>query len=133
MTAKWNVDYAAGIIKQHITNDVDTIITFDAYGVSGHPNHQACHQAVRKLAGKVECYQLHSTWIVLKYLGWTTFWADRMLCRDDGRLLFVLSPFQVMTSVYEAMKQHKSQLVWFRWLYVVFSKYMIINQLQRMQ
>ena len=27
-----------------------------------------------------------------------------------------------------AMKEHKSQLVWFRWLYVSFSRYMWVNE-----
>jgi len=27
-----------------------------------------------------------------------------------------------------AMRQHWSQLVWFRWLYVLFSKYMWVNE-----
>lgn len=27
-----------------------------------------------------------------------------------------------------AMAQHRSQLVWFRWLYVAFSRYMWVNE-----
>lgn len=29
-----------------------------------------------------------------------------------------------------AMRQHKSQMSWFRWLYVYFSRYMYINSLR---
>jgi N-acetylglucosaminylphosphatidylinositol deacetylase len=28
----------------------------------------------------------------------------------------------------QAMRMHKSQLVWFRWLYVTFSRYMWVNE-----
>jgi N-acetylglucosaminylphosphatidylinositol deacetylase len=28
----------------------------------------------------------------------------------------------------EAMRRHESQLVWFRWLYVLFSQYMWLNE-----
>lgn len=34
--------------------------------------------------------------------------------------------------LYKAMTQHKSQFVWFRRLYLVFSRYQLINTLQRM-
>jgi N-acetylglucosaminylphosphatidylinositol deacetylase len=27
-----------------------------------------------------------------------------------------------------AMREHRSQLVWFRWLYVLFSRYMWVNE-----
>lgn len=31
-----------------------------------------------------------------------------------------------------AMKMHKSQLKWFRYLYIIFSRYMLINSLHEM-
>lgn len=33
--------------------------------------------------------------------------------------------------VTRAMKRHKSQMVWFRYLYVAFSRYMVINTLRK--
>lgn len=30
------------------------------------------------------------------------------------------------------MKQHKSQMLWFRWLYIIFSRYIFINSLREM-
>lgn len=32
----------------------------------------------------------------------------------------------------EAMAEHRSQMVWFRRLYIVFSRYMVINTLREM-
>lgn len=34
--------------------------------------------------------------------------------------------------VQKAMVEHRSQMVWFRQLYVIFSRYMIINSLREM-
>lgn len=34
--------------------------------------------------------------------------------------------------IQQAMAQHKSQMVWFRRLYVIFSRYMLINTLREM-
>lgn len=44
---------------------------------------------------------------------------------------FVLSWHDVRT-VRRAMKQHHTQMVWFRRLYIVFSRYMVINSLREM-
>jgi N-acetylglucosaminylphosphatidylinositol deacetylase len=38
-----------------------------------------------------------------------------------------ISGFEGYLKALEAMEAHESQLVWFRWLYVVFSKYMWVN------
>lgn len=47
-------------------------------------------------------------------------------------LLFVSSPDGFFKSR-AAMKCHASQLVWFRYLYVLFSRYMLINELERVR
>lgn len=39
----------------------------------------------------------------------------------------VISSLKGYTTALRAMFQHKSQLVWFRWLYVSFSRYMWVN------
>jgi hypothetical protein len=40
---------------------------------------------------------------------------------------------QVVNNVYGAMQQHKSQLKWFRLLYLLFSKYVIVNKVERIK
>lgn len=35
-----------------------------------------------------------------------------------------------MRQIQVAMRQHRSQMVWFRWLYIYFSRYMLINSLR---
>lgn len=44
---------------------------------------------------------------------------------------FILN-WQDMKLVRKAMKQHQSQMVWFRRLYIIFSRYMVINSLREM-
>jgi len=44
-----------------------------------------------------------------------------------GMPLFVAGINEYLAGV-RAMRQHGSQLVWFRWLYVSFSRYMWVNQ-----
>lgn len=45
-------------------------------------------------------------------------------------LLFVSSPAAIAQAK-GAMEKHESQMVWFRKLYVIFSRYMSVNELRR--
>jgi hypothetical protein len=53
--------------------------------------------------------------------------------KDSGpyRVRCVLTPWQWLRGC-GAMLRHWSQLVWFRWLYMVSSRYMLINSLRKM-
>ncbi|KAJ0173104.1 hypothetical protein K1T71_011280 [Dendrolimus kikuchii] len=73
-------------------------------------------------------YTLDSVNILRKYWGFL-----------DLPLSFVLSSKRYFLRwtesrrIVRAMRRHKSQMVWFRYLYVVFSRYMIINTLRRIR
>jgi len=65
-----------------------------------------------------------------KFLGW----VSRSLGVDverSGRSVntpvFVSGLWEYWTAL-QAMRAHGSQLEWFRWLYVVFSRYMWVNE-----
>jgi N-acetylglucosaminylphosphatidylinositol deacetylase len=47
--------------------------------------------------------------------------------------LRLISPPISYLVTHKAMRQHQTQLVWFRWLYVTFSRYMFINGLYQLQ
>jgi N-acetylglucosaminylphosphatidylinositol deacetylase len=49
---------------------------------------------------------------------------------DPSRLLFLATPEQYLKGR-KAMYEHKSQLVWFRHLFLVLSQYMILNELEK--
>lgn len=46
---------------------------------------------------------------------------------DTGASVFVSGAAEYATAL-RAMRAHESQLVWFRWLYVAFSRYMWVNE-----
>lgn len=131
MTIDWNTEDVADIIEKHVKTK-EVILTFDSYGVSGHTNHKACYQAVKELSKKFECYQLQSCSLLVKYLGWLTVIFERLLYSKTSDI-YLLSPLQVINNVYGAMQQHQSQLKWFRLLYLAFSKYVIVNKVERIK
>lgn len=133
LNVDWDPNLVASIIEGTVRND-ETIVTFDNYGISGHTNHKACHLAVQLLAKRTErsCYQLSSSRIFVKYLGWTSLLFER-LTFDETTEVFMISPLQVINNVYGAMQQHKSQLTWFRVLYLIFSKFVFLNTLTRIK
>lgn len=73
----------------------------------------------------IKLYRLVSIPLVRKYIGI----LDLLLpIRNTDETTFISPPFAYLTT-HKAMRQHKSQLVWFRWLYVTFSRYMFVNDL----
>ncbi|XP_067673836.1 N-acetylglucosaminyl-phosphatidylinositol de-N-acetylase-like isoform X2 [Haliotis asinina] len=107
---------------------VTQIYTFDGYGVSGHSNHRELYNAVRHLKidrkelNDIECYSLQSVNLLRKY----TSLIDLPYSLYTADTIFVSSPYQVLTAQ-RAMHAHWSQFVWFRILFIFFSRYLIIN------
>lgn len=91
--------------------------------MSGHPNHIAVYDGVLLVscsAPSVEFLQLDSTSLLRKYIGVL-----------DILLSFLLGTFVILNLkfwvLYVAMKQHKSQFVWYRRLFILFSRYSFVN------
>ena len=123
------------------------VFTFDDYGVSGHPNHIATHFGVQQALGEqlekcsaattpnagaekvVRGWALESTNIVRKYIGILdtvpSLWLTRPSedAQQDRQFVFVFRPWWN----YNAMALHQSQFVWYRRLFVVFSRYTYVN------
>ncbi|KAI9481574.1 MAG: phosphatidylinositol glycan [Benjaminiella poitrasii] len=129
MQNQWNPSLISEIIKDYVAkHKIDTIITFDDQGISGHPNHIAAYKGaktfVRQYNNSVKLYRLESLSIVRKYIG-----IMDLLIPNKKHSLRMISPPLAYLLTHKAMRQHESQLVWFRWLYVSFSRYMFINDL----
>ncbi|CDH60132.1 n-acetylglucosaminylphosphatidylinositol de-n-acetylase family protein [Lichtheimia corymbifera JMRC:FSU:9682] len=136
MLNAWPPEAVSKQIKAYVSkHHIDTIITFDEYGVSGHPNHIAVYHGAKHYVTEnqdILLYKLVSIRLPRKYIGV----LDLLLVQVEKRLwptferaaVFVSSPSDYFVT-HKAMRQHVSQLVWFRWLYVTFSRYMFINQL----
>lgn len=140
---------------------IDVLITFDAGGVSNHPNHRALYAGavlflrtlMRGYSGwecPVALYALPTVNILRKYssvfdaLLTMTVGAisnvtgglagDKKISRAERgaeRVLF-MSGLQRYWRAREAMvKGHRSQMVWFRWGWITLGRYMVVNDLKR--
>ncbi|KAG0291553.1 N-acetylglucosaminyl-phosphatidylinositol de-N-acetylase [Linnemannia gamsii] len=152
--------------KKH---NIETIVTFDDRGVSGHTNHIALYvgltyfiQTFKERTPVKTCYVLKSVSLLRKYIaildlpvtmlktealmplvsqmfglggaaslagGASSSVRSRAMIRPQ-ELLYVSAPAAVYQAK-TAMEKHESQMVWFRKIYVVVSRYMSINELRR--
>ncbi|GAM24540.1 hypothetical protein SAMD00019534_077150, partial [Acytostelium subglobosum LB1] len=131
------------VVKQHIQSlinewNIDHILTFDEGGVSGHPNHISVFEAVRSIIeeqgqqrqnqNELTGEKLETVNIVRKYIGIGDIaWSYLVGGATTSNSYLSWQPFGIN---YLAMKQHKSQFVWFRHLFVFFSRYSYINTLR---
>ncbi|XP_049632908.1 N-acetylglucosaminyl-phosphatidylinositol de-N-acetylase [Suncus etruscus] len=129
---QWDTEHVASVLLQHIqVNGIDLVVTFDAGGVSGHSNHISLYAAVRSLhsEGKLPkgcaVLTLQSVNLLRKYI---SFLDLPFSLRRTQDVLFVLTSKEVAHAK-RAMFCHRSQLLWFRRLYILFSRYMRINSL----
>lgn len=155
MTAHWDPKLIADILARIFITDpssqnvgIDLLITFDRHGVSSHPNHCSLYHGAKQFlvsllekgadqSRPVSLYTLTSTALVRKYtfiLDLVTTMVLTIGFRDSRQnspssLLFVSSPAQVRTAQKAMTKAHQSQMRWFRWGWIGFSRYMIINDL----
>ena len=124
----WSHQLITDYVKEYISaHRIETVITFDGYGVSGHANHISIYLAMKRAKENADItipiYALQSVSVLRKF----TFFLDALWKR--GSVVFLASPSGYMQGR-AAMFQHASQLVWFRHLYLLFSRYMVVNDLQ---
>ena len=133
-----SVNWSAEAILSHVQRairhwKISTLISFDQGGVSGHCNHSAIYFALLHLPrpSSLQFFALESVPIYRKYLTcvdlirWMFFRSI-----DERRRTFLLPRTECFTP-HRSMLEHRSQLVWFRYLYVLFSQYIWINQLRK--
>lgn len=134
------------------TANIDVIITFDSSGVSSHPNHISLYHGARAfvrslVAGKpgwanpVDLYTLATVNVARKFTGMgdalvtlaTAATSIRSASKDHPPSLVFMNQLTgeggVGTAWSAMISAHKSQMVWFRWLYIAFSRYMLMNDL----
>ncbi|KAF4307462.1 putative n-acetylglucosaminyl-phosphatidylinositol de-n-acetylase protein [Botryosphaeria dothidea] len=132
------------------TSTIDVLVTFDAGGVSNHPNHRSlyhgAHAFLKALMHRhagwecpIKLYTLTTVNIARKYASVldapATILATLLRRKEVGAfptpLLFVSGPAQVRTAQGAMVKAHKSQMVWFRWGWIGIGRYMVMNDLRR--
>ncbi|XP_060085991.1 N-acetylglucosaminyl-phosphatidylinositol de-N-acetylase-like [Ylistrum balloti] len=130
-SVSWDEEVVSDRIRSTIYKiQPNAVITFDSSGVSGHSNHKAvysallslCNQGIMPQYSRVFC--LNSVNILRKYVSI----LDLPLSYVMSRNIYISSPLAVFKS-WRAMFAHRSQLTWFRILYLIFSRYMLINTL----
>ncbi|KDQ10283.1 hypothetical protein BOTBODRAFT_36393 [Botryobasidium botryosum FD-172 SS1] len=136
ITRAWDASVIAELIRPYVEkHDIDTILTFDSFGVSRHPNHISlplgvshllCDPTLQRPAPAL--YSLRTTSLVQKYTGMASLIFPSP--RTAGGFKVVSGVRQYVQAL-KAMMKHWSQLVWFRWLYIAFSRYMWINEWDR--
>lgn len=143
MRTFWHESAVAASVAQSLSrNPADIVVTFDKEGVSGHLNHKCTHAGVLLFAartGSPPCYELETVPVLRKFsavLDVVTSWLLH-LCSAGPRTvgaspMFVFLAYPGLGFVHSAMMRgHSSQYVWFRWLYVAFSRYAFVNTLKR--
>ncbi|NXE20410.1 PIGL acetylase, partial [Ardeotis kori] len=135
---EWDTQLLATFVLKHIeANNINLVVTFDAGGVSGHANHISLYAALRY---KYCCFEIFILFLSLgchvlvlesvnlfrKYISMLDVPFSCLLPRDA---LFILTEEET-EQARRAMRCHRSQLLWFRHIYMLFSRYMVINSLR---
>ncbi|NWS72745.1 PIGL acetylase, partial [Crotophaga sulcirostris] len=143
---EWDTELLAAFVLRHIeANDINLVVTFDAGGVSGHANHISLYAALRYtlrhghlkrmllfsntyflLCPGCRVLVLESVNLFRKYISILDVPISCLLPRDA---LFILTEEETEQAK-RAMRCHRSQLLWFRHIYMLFSRYMVINSLR---
>jgi len=126
----WNEGDVAEVVEHYIKKwNIDTIVTFDSDGVSGHPNHKHTYRGVshhmqQSFKEKELSYLvLRSIPLPLKYLSWVGVFYEVFFHRSGCEIFINNNP----TKVWDAMRKHISQYVWFRKFYLIFSTFVHMN------
>ncbi|KII84272.1 hypothetical protein PLICRDRAFT_32348 [Plicaturopsis crispa FD-325 SS-3] len=158
ITAAWDLRAVADAVKPYVLkHGITTILTFDTQGVSSHPNHIAIPLGLAHLLTSPafalslrpspvpRLYSLGTVPLPNKYIGpiaailakfdigvaalMRRFGWDAPVDANLGldMHVFVSGRDDYLRSL-GAVKAHASQLVWFRWLYAAFSRYMWVNE-----
>ncbi|XP_030648903.1 N-acetylglucosaminyl-phosphatidylinositol de-N-acetylase [Chanos chanos] len=130
---EWSVALTSSLILKHIrTHSINLVLTFDGRGVSGHANHIAIYKAVSHLAfaGRIpadcQVLALRTVSILRKYLSVLDLPISWLRPSD----LCCVIGLEECRRAKRAMLCHRTQLLWFRYLYILFSSYMFVNTFQ---
>ncbi|KAI0720733.1 LmbE-like protein [Cerioporus squamosus] len=151
ITAEWEPQIIADVLRPYVLeHQITTILTFDHHGISSHPNHislprGASHliSSLRSAPGRPQprlftlvTVPLHEKYVGLlsPLLSKASIFLSRyshgpsVLQPAETSKTVVVSDWKGYLRAHRAMREHWSQLVWFRWLYVLWSRYMWVNE-----
>ncbi|KAF8589120.1 LmbE-like protein [Ramaria rubella] len=134
-TREWSSEIIAEVVKSYVvTHNITVILTFDELGISQHPNHISLPVGVSHLLSspsvpQLQLFTLKTVPLLQKYTGPVShtlakLWLWLPWASSGQTYISGIGGYRIALL---AMYQHQSQLVWFRWLYVLFSRYMWVN------
>ena len=140
----FNETWKPEIIKEIVINyckkiKPDRIITFDNKGVSGHPNHISVSRGILQnkeeikeyLENEKEIKELKTGFWITKYFGPISLFVECIinLFSPNKRKSFFIIPIEhfINGTLFQAYYEHKSQITWYRNLYLIFSKFQYYN------
>jgi N-acetylglucosaminylphosphatidylinositol deacetylase len=131
------------------TATIDVLITFDAGGVSSHPNHISLYHGALQFISSlihnrpgwespVDLYTLTSINMVRKYSSFLDAIVSLVMVSfgEKGKsghlspLLFMSGIADYRTAQSAMTNAHISQMKWFRWGWIGLSRYMVVNDLK---
>ncbi|KAL1140026.1 hypothetical protein AAG570_007003 [Ranatra chinensis] len=130
----WSPLLVARLVSHHAhVRSADVLLTFDRYGVSYHENHVSAWRGVVLAVRNALCpehsqaYALETVNILRKY----SVFFDCFLSRCTSNIIFIAS-LDDHSKIVKAMSTgHPSQYIWFRRLFMYFSRYAYINTYKR--
>jgi len=138
---QWDIGFIAQTVHERVSAwGITQIVTFDQGGVSGHQNHIDVYNGVRRyhntavVAVPVQC--LETTSLLRKYIGPLDilfsflFVAVANLCGSPRSLCVNASS---LSTSFWCMCAHWSQLLWFRYLFIFFSRYAYVNTMSTLK
>lgn len=159
MTIDWNPKKVARKVDQLIKADTNkesvNILSFDQFGVSNHTNHRALYKAAYLLSRNsglksdseetpinYAFWTLNTVSVFRKYISIVDSFVIYIMKRLDMdgyssavstvESTTVVSDFEEYSKTLSAMtKAHVSQMKWFRYGWIIFSRYMVVNDVYR--
>jgi N-acetylglucosaminylphosphatidylinositol deacetylase len=147
---KWDKQLCHSVIEKFVqSNKIDVLITFDKHGVSSHLNHCFLNQCILDMLKSnnfssfttlKHVYFLKTVNVIRKYLFIfdlvPTLFLNSLFDLFNLNNTFSPSILAVNTLTdysicFNSMLKHESQLTWFRYLYIISSRYMFINDLDK--
>ncbi|XP_076175697.1 phosphatidylinositol glycan anchor biosynthesis class L [Ptiloglossa arizonensis] len=129
---QWPTEVVAECILQHVESyKINAVVTFDKHGISRHKNHISLYFAIaalcieKKVPSYCKLYVLESVNIIRKYVQL----LDLPISLLSASYWYLVT-YDQKKIIKNAMIAHKSQYVWFRKLYMIFSRYTFINTFQ---
>lgn len=128
MNTHWSLLVICQSVEQFILEiQPSLVVSFDEYGVSGHVNHIDVGRGVQQVKSRLAethphiiFLKLKSCFLLQKFIGLIDIWIS-MMCEEHVVLNFNL--WRLLCALW----LHRTQITWYRVLFVIFSKFTYVN------